>query len=125
LIGALAGSLGRRGFTVFWDRAALRGGEPLMETIENAIANSHIGVVFLSERSVKSGFVELEAEEMGKRERSRLLDSVVVELQEGCTIPQSIRPKAVIFAEQPWDLQSLTERIAQTARAFLRRRSRF
>jgi hypothetical protein len=118
LIDSIVVRLGRRGVEVFWDRTRLRGGEPLLQSLEHAISSSRLAVVFLSRRSQASSFVALEIDEIIRRLRGGQMRVLVLRLERGCKVPAGIPGTCVLPVEAPYDAAGL----ADTIRRVLSRR---
>jgi TIR domain len=123
LIESVVARLERRGHAVFWDRNRLRGGEPLVESIEGAIAQSRLAVMFLTRRAQRSGFVALELDEIQRRVREHFLGILVIKLEPACEVPAGVDPKHVLVAPPPWDARQLADGIELACRRLRIRRS--
>jgi cellulose biosynthesis protein BcsQ len=62
-VARVAGALSAKGFDVFWDREALLAGQSWRNEVESALDSTDVVIVFWSQRSVTSSWVQDEAAE--------------------------------------------------------------
>lgn len=122
LVDKLADALRRRGFSVFLDRTDLVKGQKIFESLYSAIKDSASGVVVLTKNSVASSWVHFELQEMEYERLAGKLCILVLRLEAGCSLPEGIKPDAIIDAPRPFDLTDLTERVAREVCKCLRAR---
>ncbi len=127
LVGALAQALTSRGLSVFWDRGRFRGGERLIPSLEEAIAQSATGIVLLTRSAALSSWVELELAEMLRRAEMGSMNVYGLLLEQPFSCPEHLGLTKLISPQDVTDITATVSLITKTVRrrtSRLRRRTR-